>query len=274
MTTMDHPEPPDREPTPAPPVPERTERGATGVALVFAGGGALTAEEHARVRAELAEDGLARPLVIAADSGLELALTGAWAADLVVGDLDSADPRLLDAAEAAGARIERHPAAKDATDLELALDAALDAGVTRVVVVGGHGGRLDHELANIALLGAARYASLTISAAMGPAWVHVVRHRAAWSGQRGDLVTLLALHGPVAGITTTGLLYPLDGATLSPGSTRGVSNEHLEPDAGVEVATGTLVVVRPGASGTHAAGATARAPAAPAPAPDDPGRAR
>ena len=62
--------------------------------------------------------------------------------------------------------MQRHPVAKDATDLELALDAALAMGPADVTVVGGHGGRLDHFLGNALLLAAERYAPLAIR----PAW--------------------------------------------------------------------------------------------------------
>ena len=49
--------------------------------------------------------------------------------------------------------IERHPAAKDATDLELALDAAIALEPSRILVIGSAGGRLDHLLGSILLLG-------------------------------------------------------------------------------------------------------------------------
>jgi thiamine pyrophosphokinase len=60
--------------------------------------------------------------VVAADGGLLRARALGLGVDVVVGDLDSATPEALAAAEAEGARIVRHPQAKDATDLELALD--------------------------------------------------------------------------------------------------------------------------------------------------------
>ena len=55
--------------------------------------------------------------------------------------------------------VERHPAAKDATDLELALDAAIALEPARILVVGSAGGRLDHLLGSILLLADARYAA-------------------------------------------------------------------------------------------------------------------
>jgi thiamine pyrophosphokinase len=235
-TTMTTLPPPDGPPTEA---------------LVFAGGDALAPRDHARLREALAVAGRGTPLIIAADSGLHEAQAGGWATDLVIGDLDSVDPARLQVAEEAGARVDRYPAAKAATDLELALDAAVAAGAERIVVVGGHGGRVDHFLANLLLLGSDRFASSSISALLGPAWVHLVRRTATWHGARGDLVTLLALHGAVTGVTTSGLLYPLDHATLHAGSTRGVSNEQLDMSAGVAVEAGVLAVVLPGESGVH-----------------------
>src|SRR5688572_20257234 len=86
------------------------------VALVFAGGDPLPEGISERLPADA--------FVIAADSGLRYAQLLGRRVDLVVGDFDSVDPDDLAAAEASGAAVERHAAAKDATDLELALDAA------------------------------------------------------------------------------------------------------------------------------------------------------
>ena len=189
--------------------------------------------------------------VIAADSGVDHALALGVAVDLVVGDFDSASPGSLAEAEAAGAILERHPAAKDLTDLELALDAALALAPRCVHVVGGHGGRLDHLLANVLLLCRPSYHDITITAQMGAARVAVVRDTAPLHGPVGDLVTLLPVHGPARGVTTTGLLYPLDAEDLHPGTTRGVSNELLLAPATVTVTDGVLVAIQPGQLGTH-----------------------
>jgi thiamine pyrophosphokinase len=62
----------------------------------------------------------------------------------------------------------------------------------------------------------------------------------------GELVTLLAVNGAAEGVTTAGLVYPLRGETIEPGSTRGVSNAFAAPHARVEVARGVLLAIRPG----------------------------
>ena len=143
--------------------------------------------------------------------------------DLVVGDFDSADP---DVVAASGAAIEQHPTAKDATDLELALDAAQRAGAQHVVVVGGGGGRLDHLFGNVLLLAAPAFEQLHLEADFGDARIAVVHggQDVAIDGEPGELVTLLPVGGTAAGIVTSGLEYPLAGESLAPGTTRGVSN--------------------------------------------------
>jgi thiamine pyrophosphokinase len=189
--------------------------------------------------------------VIAADSGVEHALALGLRIDLVVGDLDSASPRSLAEAADAGAAIEQHPAAKDATDLELALDAARATGARRIHVLGGHGGRLDHLLANVLVLARPELAEITVTARMGMARVAIVRRAASVRGPIGDLVTLLPVHGPARGVRTEGLLYPLRGEDLAAGTTRGVSNELIHDPATVAVGQGVLAVVQPGQRGTH-----------------------
>jgi len=79
--------------------------------------------------------------VIAADRGLEHARALGLEVSVAIGDFDSASPEAVAKAEKAGVRIERHPAEKDATDLELALDAAMELRPERVLVIAGDGGR-------------------------------------------------------------------------------------------------------------------------------------
>ena len=186
--------------------------------------------------------------MVAADGGLDRAAALGLSVDVVVGDLDSVDPGALATAEAAGTRVIRHPEAKDATDLELALDEAVALGAQRVLVVASGGGRLDHLVGSLLLLGAERYAGLTLDALVGDAVVHVVRGERTIAGEPGALLTLLALGGAATGVVTEGLEYPLAAETLEPGSSRGVSNVFAATEARLTVASGVLLAIRPGAA--------------------------
>jgi thiamine pyrophosphokinase len=192
--------------------------------------------------------GLAR-LTVAADGGFQHAEHAGRQVDVIVGDLDSIDPAALDRAVASGAEILRHPRDKDATDLALALDLVVERwdgpDAPEVLVVGGHGGRVDHLLANLLLIASERYATLRLSAWLGEDLVDVVRDTTVIHGPVGSTVSLLAAHGPAHRVSTHGLLFPLSDATLDPGSSLGVSNEFANDHATITVGSGVLLAVRP-----------------------------
>lgn len=209
--------------------------------VVFAGGDPTPAAVTAALPAGA--------YVVAADSGAAHAHAAGIGVDLLVGDLDSIDLALLADLESRGTRVERYPAAKDRTDLALALDAALALEPVGITVVGGHGGRLDHLIANVALLCSDDYAAVAVDARMGDATVTVVRGRRELRGPFGDLVSLVAFGGAAAGVSTEGLLFPLAGASLRPGSSWGVSNQLVASPATVEVRSGCVAAIQPGQLG-------------------------
>jgi thiamine pyrophosphokinase len=219
--------------------PGRATHDRNGRAVVLAGGELPPAATIQRLVADH------RPLVVAADSGLDHALALGLRVDVVVGDLDSASADGQAAARASGTVFETHPVDKDATDLELALLSARARGARRVTVIGGGGGRHDHLLANALVLAAVDLADLELDALVGTARITVVRARATLHGPAGSLCSLIPVGGTAHGVHTTGLRFPLHGEDLLPGSTRGISNELLDTEATVAVDSGALLAVQP-----------------------------
>jgi thiamine pyrophosphokinase len=185
-------------------------------------------------------------IVIAADGGLVEATRLGLAVDLLVGDLDSAPAEAVAGFEAGGGRVDRYPVDKDASDLELALDAAVAAGADAVLVLGGDRGRLDHLLGGGLLLGSPKYAGVTVDAVLGGALLHVIRTERHLRGEPGETVSLFALGSPASGVRTEGLRWQLEDDTLNAGSTLGLSNEFARPDATVRVRDGVVLAIRPG----------------------------
>jgi len=210
--------------------------------VVLAGGDAVDPKLADRLPAE------AR--IIAADSGLAQARLLGLTPDLVIGDLDSVDPTDLAEAQAADVPVERHPEDKDATDLELALDRAVSMGHSNVILIGGHGGRLDHLLGNALVLASDRFGGVHVEWWISDTRVVVARagEQTRLTGALGDVVSLIAVGGPAAGVTTEGLRWPLDNETLAPGSTRGISNELIADASTVTVSSGMLLVIHEGTS--------------------------
>jgi thiamine pyrophosphokinase len=191
-------------------------------------------------------------LVIAADGGARHAPALGLRIDRWIGDGDSTDPADLAALVAAGVSVEHVPTDKDASDTELAVGLAVDAGADEIVILGAMGGlRMDHALANIGLLALPSLEARRV--VILDASVRITRLSApdahgrpvAWSlsGRVGDIVSLLTVGDGVAGVTTRGLRYPLSDEPLPAGPARGLSNVRLEPDAAVTVRAGTLLIV-------------------------------
>ena len=189
-------------------------------------------------------DGLG--LVVAADGGAAAAQALGLRLDVVVGDGDSLGPSRLASLRHEGVEIEAWPTDKDASDLQLALVRALRADPRRLVILGAFGGpRLDHLLANVALLGhpalgrreaLALDATTRIRLLVGPSSAELI-------GRAGDLVTLLAIGSDAEGVTSTGLAYPLADEPLRAGLSRGLSNVRLGPRASVEVRLGQVLIL-------------------------------
>lgn len=183
-------------------------------------------------------------LVLAADGGLDHALAAGLRPAGLVGDLDSVSPEGLAWANE-HATISRHDPAKDHTDTELALDVAADLNPARLTLLSGGGDRLDHTLA---VMGALGRPSLTAVPVLEAWWAHQrirVLHgpaRAFLTPPRGSTLSLVAIGGPCAGVTTSGVRWPLRGATLEPLAGLGVSNEVTGDEVEVVVSSGVLLV--------------------------------
>jgi thiamine pyrophosphokinase len=188
-------------------------------------------------------------LVVAADGGATKALAMGQTPDLVVGDADSLGPAGLATVREAGIPVELAAEAKDESDLELAVLAAVARGATRLTILGALGGpRFDHAVANAwllahpaldgrhaVLLGAATRVRL-LDATAAAASARLV-------GAPGDLVSLFPFGADATGVTTTGLAFPLRDEPLPAGPARGLSNVRSGPEALVALRAGRLLIV-------------------------------
>ncbi|OPZ62575.1 MAG: Thiamine pyrophosphokinase [Firmicutes bacterium ADurb.Bin506] len=185
-------------------------------------------------------------VIICADGGIVACRALGLRPDYLIGDLDSAPAPLVDWACDAGAEILRYPAAKDQTDLELAMERAVALGARRLAVTGATGGRIDHTLANIdVLMGFAHRLERIVAVENRGELIFLAGadRVATIRGRAGDTVSLIPGCGDARGVTTTGLHYRLLDEDLRYGTARGVSNYMTEPIAYVKMGSGELLVV-------------------------------
>jgi thiamine pyrophosphokinase len=195
----------------------------------------------------------AKDYLVAADAGAVALERWKLLPHLVVGDMDSLGESGVERLARQGIPVAQFPAAKDESDLELAVAQAIAAGATEIVLLGVLGGdRLDHETANLLLLADPGYDGVRIEARRGTLRIRAIRGKGslALAGPVGALVTLLPVNGDAGAVTTEGLRYPLRGETLRFGRARGLSNEVASLPAGVSLDTGTLLVFETASGGT------------------------
>jgi thiamine pyrophosphokinase len=182
--------------------------------------------------------------LIAADGGARHCLTLGLQPAVVIGDFDSLEKSEIETLREGGAEMVRHPRAKDQTDLEIALRYAVSDGAEHILIFGGLGGRWDQTLANLLLPALPDLAGTRIWLIDGPSRATILRsgEELQFDGHPGDLVSLVPLGGSAHGVSTRDLEYPLNGETVTFGSTLAISNTMLQKSALVGIESGTLAV--------------------------------
>lgn len=183
--------------------------------------------------------------LIGADGGTLHCLALGRQPHAVIGDLDSLPSALISQLTEQGVVIEQHPAAKNETDLDLAVSYALQHGASEILLLGALGGRLDQMIANVLLLTRTEW-TVPISLADGLQLAQILRGGASviLNAPVGSTVSVIPLSPTVTGITYQGLLYPLHNVTLPLGSTRGISNVVAQLPATIQIESGLLLVVQ------------------------------
>ena len=186
------------------------------------------------------------PYIICTDGGFDLAKQAGIAPHLLLGDLDSIQSEIP-----ADLPLKTFPPEKDYTDLELAIQTAIEENASRVEIWGGIGGRLDHTVANLQLL--SRYTDKFQSLRMrdGQNTCFVLNADPAKNApkaltiplEEGCYLSLFALSETVEGLTAKGVKYPLENHTLTRTFPLGVSNEFKQKEAVLSLEKGSLLVI-------------------------------
>ena len=188
--------------------------------------------------------GMENCLIICCDGGVRHVQYSGMKPDVIIGDMDSIDPALLASYSTSGIKIIKHPANKDFTDTELALDYALDLKPEVIFIWGALGGRIDHALANVFLLCRGQEKGIRTCLIDEYSVAFVLDKETSFINETGKTVSLIALSPEVTGINLAGFLYPLKEGTLVMDDSRGISNVINDSRAGISVRQGRLLVIR------------------------------
>jgi thiamine pyrophosphokinase len=180
---------------------------------------------------------------VAVDRGVEHCLTAGVVPSLLIGDFDSANPAILSDPRLEGVPKKSFPISKDASDLELALRLLAEEPPTRVTLVGVSGGRTDHMLFNWLMPVMQDWPfELDIVDSTVHAFVVTPERNLDRYAVNGQLLSLIA-PTDCAGVSLSGVEYPLAGANIKSGSTIGLSNRVMGEVFSLTVTQGKLLVL-------------------------------
>lgn len=154
----------------------------------------------------------------------------------VIGDLDTLK-RIPE-----NVKLVKYPVEKNATDGELAIEYAASRGITELNVYGGLGGKPEHVAGNLNLLAFAFGKGIRAKLVTRDYTVYYATGTFRVRAGEGAVVSVFAYGGEALVDRSEGLYYPLEDLTLTPSSSRGISNVATADEIAFEVKRGAVLV--------------------------------
>jgi len=173
--------------------------------------------------------------IYAADAGYQYALDFHLEPKLVFGDFDSMDKPLLK-------DLLIYPCEKDQTDSEIALDLAIENAYKDVWFLAPFGGRVDHTLANLALLKKACIHHINLKLYDGENLVFLLNSGTHCFTKKYRYVSFIPVV-PKTVLSLEGFKYSLSKKELPLDATIGISNETITDKPIVTVHNGTALCI-------------------------------
>jgi thiamine pyrophosphokinase len=185
---------------------------------------------------------------VGVDRGVLTLIENGIQPQLAFGDFDSVTPEELSVIKGKVKELNRFKPEKDETDMELALNWALEQSPERIQLFGATGGRLDHLFANVQLLIKPvlqkNPVQIEIIDSKNIVYIKSAGEYTIQKNKRFKYISFIPITMEVKGITLKDFKYPLANRTVPIGSTLCISNE-LNNDYGTFSFTeGILMVVR------------------------------
>ncbi len=180
-------------------------------------------------------------LIVAVDAGLERVQALGLTPSIIIGDMDSVEPELLE--QFPQSLRKPYPTRKNETDTELALLWSIEAGAQEFIIINGLEGRFDHGLALIHNLDFLHQKGLQAKVESASQKLWFLSGNTVITGSAGHLLSLLPWGETVIFQGSNGLAYPLKGICLKPGNVRGLSNLLEKDEASITLDSGRILAI-------------------------------
>jgi thiamine pyrophosphokinase len=189
------------------------------------------------------------PYWVGVDKGLNILKQNGIEANAAFGDFDSVSVEERIALNKSESNISFYPSEKDETDLQLALEWAIQQNPGKIYIFGATGGRMDHFMGAVQLLIRDDVLSSTnTEVIIVDQQNHITAKVAGQHTIKEDTtfqyVSFFPISDEVFGLTLKGFKYPLQDVHISRGSTLCISNELISSHGHFSFKSGILLVVR------------------------------
>ena len=186
--------------------------------------------------------------VIAVNGGSKHARNFGLIPDVIIGDLDSISKKDYLFFLNNGIFFKKYDPIKDKTDVQLAIEYAMESGFKEILLVCVFGNRLDHILANIFLLMKVVEAGISVKIVDEFQEIILIYKSGRIEGNIGDVVSLIPLTPTVSGLKLSGLKYVPKNGILKMTDTLGISNVFTKKSATIIINNGKLLIIKPNSS--------------------------
>jgi thiamine pyrophosphokinase len=175
--------------------------------------------------------------LVGVDKGALLCASKGLMMDMAVGDFDSIHPSDLDKIKQHAKHVVMLNQQKDESDSEVAVTHWVDR-VDKIILIGGLGGRLDHQYVNLQLM--FQYPKIHLIDDQNH--MFVAQHSMEIEREHFDYLSLFALEPSL--ISLKHVKYPLDKQTILPTDRYTLSNEFLDGVAHLIIEKGKLLIIK------------------------------
>ncbi len=179
--------------------------------------------------------------IIAVDKGIEACHMLGIQPNLVVGDFDSADGRIVRLYQTCCDFITLNPH-KDDTDTEYAITYAIAHNASLIVVLGATGTRYDHAIANIGLLKKCVDKGVEAYIIDAHNRISMIKKSTRLYKNSYPYISLLPYDGAVCHVALKGFEYDGEDICFEAGTSLGVSNSILSDYADIIMNDGYLIL--------------------------------
>ena len=179
--------------------------------------------------------------ILGIDGGTDILYKNKIMPDLIIGDMDSIDEKILDFFKKE-TKIAIYPSKKDETDTELGINWCIQNHKKNVIIFNSMQKRLDHIQGLIANLIYAHKNGINLEIVNQNQKIFISRNTS-FKIKKGVNISLIPLTEIVEKVSTEGLEYPLKKENLYFYRSRGISNVALENEVKITHKKGLLMII-------------------------------